>query len=310
MNIKDFATKNLYLKITAIVFAVVIWINAMTDRTIQVAMEVPVRFIGVPESMVVTDVNYDSVNVLIEGRRKDFIFMNLLKEYPYIEVNVKEIAMNDFSMNIDNTVINLPFSDNMSIVKIKYTQSIKVTIDSLKQKEVAVMPVIKGVPAEGYAVFGEIEVYPSKAYISGGKSLLEKISYVNTEPIDIGSTKKEIRKNVKLINEKQFIDMDTKSAKVKIMLDKTVSRTFYDVPAVFINKNKNITLHPDSFSFTATLSGPEKIMKEIFSGELSPIVDVSYIKRPGRYSVPINLSIQKNIRLLDLEPDTFFVEAR
>lgn len=310
MNLRDLLSKNIYLKITASIFAVVIWINAMTDRTVQEPVNVPVRFVGLPESMVVTDVNYDSVSVIIEGKRKDFILMKILGDNPYIEVNVKDIEMNNFQMNIDNTVFNLPFSDNMRIVKIKHPQYIKVAVDSLKQKEVTIMPVISGSPADGYSMFGEIAVFPPKANISGGKRLLEKISYINTEQIDIGNTKRNLKRTVGLVNDKKFIDVDLKSVKVTIMLDKTVSRTFTDVPVVLVNKSKGITLKPDSFSFNATLSGPNRIMKDIFSGELSPIIDVSYIKKPGRYPVPVSLSLQKNIRVIDIDPDTFYVEAR
>ena len=88
---------------------------------------------------------------------------------------------------------------------------------------------------------------------------------------------------------------------IKELLQKLLNHIVKKTPSKY-------RISPDSMYLTVEIEGPEAIVKNLFAGELAPLIDVSNIKKKGMYKYPINLRY-KNIKVLLVIPDTLEIIA-
>ncbi len=311
MNIKAFFRKNKLIKSIALIIAIFVWLNAMLNRDVQIEKTADIILRNIPDSLVITSMNQSETEIILEGKSMEFILMKLFRRKVIVEINLNDFNVEpneNLMINIDNSMIKIPLSDEeMNILRIK-EKTIVLSMDSLRTKEVPVVPVLENNPASGYARSGEIIYEPEKVIITGGKSLIEKIFHIETSSINLEKATKNFSEKALIKHNYQFITVEPKIINVTIPVDKLMKRRFDSVPVELLNIPSKYRISPDSMYLTVEIEGPEAIVKNLFAGELAPLIDVSNIKKKGMYKYPINLRY-KNIKVLLVIPDTLEIIA-
>lgn len=304
MNWRGFYKRNLWLKVTALLIALVIWVNAVMNREVEIEYRVPVRVLNVPDSMTVADMSHEFVNVQLAGRTSEFLYMKFLNRPVYLNVDINdyEISPNEpIEVNLDDESFVFP-GEPMNIEK-KRDREISITIDSIDSKYVPIMPVIENTPAEGYMKYGAIMYTPEKVKITGGRRLISGIYHIETEPISLSGITRSfsIKKNV---NDKyDFVIIEPKAINITIPVDKVERRSFNNIPVEFINLPVSMEMTPDSFLLDIEIEGPKTIVDNLFSGELAPLVDMSSFAKKGQYTIPVNINYE-NIHIISIKPES------
>ncbi len=309
MNIKEMFRRNLLLKITSIVLALIIWFNATTDRIVEMPVRVNVGYYNLKDGLVVSNISSSIINSVIEARRRDFMIMKMFGREPVFNANLKEARKGEFRVAVDKSMILFPITTDMNIVRINQPDEIIYYIDSVYSKTVPVMPVINGKPSEGYIRSSNAVIEPDKVTITGGRSVIDNIGYVETEVIDITGSTKTLRKTAYLRNKNEYSEISPSDVLVTIPIEKQVTKVFESVPVTFLNKPKYLSIEPESISLEISITGPESRLKNMLPGELSPAVDLSEIRKKGSYSYEINIDIQGLI-ITGILPQTIVINAK
>lgn len=294
----------MWLKITALIIALVIWINAVMNREVQINYQVPVRIMNVPDSMIIAGMSQRDINIQLNGKTSEFLSMKLLNMniFVYIDLNDYDVKANvPIDISLNNEFFVFP-RDPMSIEKIR-ERDISIIVDSVETKYVPIMPVIENTPAEGYMKYGEIVYSPEKVKITGGRNLISGIYHIETEPVDINSATKTFSVKKKINEKYSFVTVEPRTVTISIPVDKIERKSFEHVPVEFINSPSNRTMNPDSFLLDVVIEGPKSIIGNIFSGELAPLIDLSSYRRPGHYKIPVSISYE-NIHVISLNPES------
>ncbi len=311
MNIKAFFNKNKLIKSIALIIAIIMWLNAMLSRDVQIEKTADIILRNIPDSLVITSMNQLETEIILEGKSMEFILMKLFRRKVIIEINLNDFNIEpneNLMINIDNSMIKIPFVDEeINILRIK-EKIIILSMDSLRVKEVPVVPVLENNPASGYVRSGEIIYNPEKVRIKGGKSLIEKIFHIETSSINLENATKNFSEKTLIKHNYQFITVEPKIINVTIPVDKLIKRKLDSVPVELLNVPLNYDISPDSMYLTVEVEGPEAIVKNLFAGELAPLIDVSNIREKGIYKYPINLRY-KNLKVLLVIPDTVEIIA-
>ncbi len=305
MDILKFFKSNIELKIIAILLALIIWFNAMLDESISVDKYVKINYSDIPNSMVLTNVSKDKILVLFEGKRRDFLIINLFNKHPYINIRVKgmENIDNRYAVKLDNSQIHIPMHIPLRIIQIKDNDSLFFEIDSITEKTVGITPYIVGSPADGYTMCSDIIIQPEKILIKGGRKLINKINYIKTNEIDISNINKSFSKTINLVNDNKFIELSNKQVNISVKIEKIMKKHFSKVPVIFLNKPKGFVIKPDTVFINVEIRGPESKVKNLMAGEISPIIDISNIHKKGKYKYPVKISL-RDINILNLKPDS------
>jgi len=310
MNLNDFFRKNLSLKIFSIVIAAVLWFYAASSQRVELRMKTEITFINAPDSIVIASVNSQSADILFSGKSRDFLIMKLLGKRPECRIDLSSCGKGKYTFPLLGDSVDTRSSGNIRVIAILYPEKVEVETDSLFEKDVIVTPVITGKPHEEYALSGDVEVAPQKVRIYGAKSILSKMTSVETKEINIENAKRSVLKNSSLNIPNAHIKSEIHSVSVKIPVDGVTSRDFPGVPVIFINKSPSFDVSPDSFSVDIQLSGPKKLLNEILAGEISPMIDLSVISSRGEYTLEITIPKKKYVETIAVSPSFVKVTAK
>ncbi len=171
-------TNNLGLKLLSLLVAVVLWLvvvnidDPVTTRTfngIHVDIENADTITSEGKVYSILD-GSDTVNVTVKAKRSvlDSLVASDIKAY----ADIRE-------MDVDLGLVPIDVYSQRNANKIEEitsrTKNLKISMESLQTKQFAIVNIISGVPAEGYAV-GDITINPNVIKVSGPASVVEKVT--------------------------------------------------------------------------------------------------------------------------------------
>ncbi|MEO0303846.1 MAG: CdaR family protein, partial [candidate division WOR-3 bacterium] len=306
----NFFKTNISLKLISLLIGFLIWFYAFIQEDLVITFPVRVNIITDDEDM--TFFIYDGSKIEIEfsGKRKDFMMMKLLKNFPQYEIRVEnyDLRENEEELNFDNLLI--PQQVNLVPIKFKGKRILKYYIDRKITKDVNVVLKFKGVLNQNISFYKDVEFEPKRIKISGPEILIKDLDFVESEEIDLSELKKSLSLKTKLKKISEFIEYETHYINVNFFIERKIAKIFQDVPVLFVNKNKNLKILPDSLSATVEVEGPESLIKNMLPGELTLTIDLSSIEKKGEYILRVNQPIKEFVRIKNVNPSEIKVVVR
>jgi len=209
-----------------------------------------------------------------------------------------------------------------NVIESKYLNmkqsSALVTIPIYPLKTVDVKANIIGEPAEGFAI-EKITVVPSKVAVNGYSSIIERLSYLTTEAINIQGANSSIEKKVNFILEDglNLVPGEPASVNVIINISETTINTTVTVEQVELqNIPEGYEVETVNLPITIQLKGPYTKINTITSQDLSPSVDLSIIDtqagviEPGQYELPLNIKVPEQTEVVSISNANVKVNIR
>lgn len=310
--LKKKITNNIFLKILALLVAFILWL-------LVVNFDDPVvytTYSGVPVEVINADAltdqgkvyeiinNTGTISVTIYGTRS--VVDSISKE------NIRAIAdMEDLTLM--NT-ISIQLSTNKNFDKLETMrsdiQAVELEIEDMKVVNLPINMELKGEPASGY-IAGDVVTNQNTVRISGPKSVVEQIAYVEGE-VDISNRVSDITTNVDL----RFYDVDgiqiehhnlvqnirSINVSVAILATKEIPVNYHisGTPAEGYIANPEVTAD----YMTVRIAGRQSLVDSITSLEI-PAAALNVEDREADFSMVVNLEryLPDGIRLADANFD-------
>ncbi len=212
--IKNFLTKNLWLKLASLILATALWLFVILSGRTEITMDVPVVYQGLKQQLDLMD-SPKKVSVSIEGQGSLLRNIRRGEIRAVIDLSGAKSGRSFYTLNKD--VFELPKALLLTNID---PETISVTIESELKKRVPVKPSIVGRPEKGFAIY-EIKVVPENIVLEGPKSLVMKIYSVKTEPIDINGLNNNLQYKANLDLENSTIRKNVNKVEVNITVKKT-----------------------------------------------------------------------------------------
>ena len=219
-RIKRFLTENIGLKILSIVGALALWL-------IVVNVDDPVvskTYSGIQVEVLNTDAitedgktyeiieNSDVISVTVMAKRS--VIEDMSKDYIKATADINNIT---FADTVPIEVHSTRYSDRLQSITAR-SRSLKLKVENRLEKQVEIVAVAKGVPAEGY-VMGKIKPDEEYVTVSGPESVVSLITQARTS-IDITGAAGNVEKRASLV----FYDADG-----AVITDKMLNSSFSGV---------------------------------------------------------------------------------
>lgn len=182
----------------AILVAAVIWMFASESRREDVldrSLTVPVAVLGVPANMVLSGSPDESVKVTVRGPESQV--RNLESDTLGATINLSGARPGTLNVPIPTDSINAP--RNVEVISIE-PATLRVQLELLQRKYVAIRPYLVGSPQPGFVV-ENIEPRPDNALIVGPASLVEEVSEIPTERVILTGRTATFRETVGVISD-------------------------------------------------------------------------------------------------------------
>lgn len=163
----------------ALAIALLLWTMAHGTTNIERAFDIPIELYGLKDTQVVTEQSVDAINVRVMGSRAALRNLEPSKlRYP-VDVAGSKPGVAEYEVDVSQ--LELP--RGARIVS-RSPSHIQVRFEPRGRKAVGVRVDLEGEPPEGY-VLRDVEVEPSRVWLSGARSQVMRLSEVVTEPIDL-----------------------------------------------------------------------------------------------------------------------------
>lgn len=189
---KKLLRENLWLKVSAVLLSVFLWLFVTSSGQSEQTFEVPVEFKNVPIGMGIVNSSIKSVNVTVRGQER--LMKNLRASDMRVLVSLTRAMKGEGTYFIEKDDVKLPYA--MSVINVQ-PPSIKLSLEEMVTKTIRVKPVIIGVPERGFFV-GQITVDPRTVQVKGLESEIRRLRDIRTEAIDITGFNKTITQEVNL----------------------------------------------------------------------------------------------------------------
>ena len=195
-------------------------------------------------------------------------------------------------------------------VKLK-NQQVEVSVDLKDIKYVELVPSVVGEVAHGYTI-SSIEMNPSFIEISGAKSILDKISHIDTTKINVSNAKNTFSTDCEFLQvSKNFTIEDVNPAKATVIITPLeYEKQFENNSVQILNLDDNFEIVSNLPKINVTLKGTMPDLEPYEPGKNFVQLDCSLIKSEGIYSIPVKINYPKKFQLLSKSFDTINLKIK
>lgn len=270
----------LLLMLASFGLALFFWYWVGGQERSEVIVSVPLEYRNLPKNLEILsdDSLVSKVNVWVKGTTATV--KNLAPQEVSVWVDLDKTTAGEriFELNTEN--VKLPYG--FSVLRISPSQ-LKVSVEEVVRRKVAVLPRLEGVAPAGYAIKKTI-VSPPEVEIVGPQSEVSKVRHVITDSIDVSVMKSDTAKTV---------NVGVESNIVRLGHDKTVVVTLYvgeiedmmtlrHIPVTITNAKGVARTNPKTVR--VDLQAPKRLLTLATEENTAAILDVKELK-PGLYEL-------------------------
>jgi YbbR domain-containing protein len=211
-----------------------------------------------------------------------------------LELNLELKAYNSDDKVISSDIIKIEPNTLNVVVPVKKTKTVDVSVKR------------KGTPTNKDTVVREIEVVPNKVDIAGEAALLNNITVIETEVVDLSDVTGNRTQELKLIIPEGISLVNNKgTVSVKITTDKITQKN-YSIDVSFNNLGADYNISPEKAKVNVTVSGIDNRIAALNADEIKAFIDLANLAE-GEHTVPITVKVPEGVTLLNTNPQNIKV---
>jgi len=188
-------TRDAGLKIAALLLAVFVWVIVAERRPVELVADIPVRYVNMPAKATLASKVPDVARVRIGGSG---IFMRWRLGDTHVEVNLSAAERGVVTHVLSPAEVITDSEQGLRVLEVLEPKAIKVELDDLVSKEVAVRPILSGALAADKVLVGLPAAAPERVVLSGARQVMAALTSIPTVPIDAGHLARKGKVNARL----------------------------------------------------------------------------------------------------------------
>ena len=184
------------------------------------------------------------------------------------------------------------------------TISAEVTIES-RGKVVSVVPRIIGVPAEGFSVQQRTSL-PDTILVDGPQEELDKLLFVDTEPVDISDASESISRRVGIADLPaglHIVDPPSGKVEVRVAIEDTTSKatvfSALSVEPIGLSDDLQATIDPATVN--VSVNAPRATLQAMTADDVKVRIDLTGLG-PGTYTLQPDVTVPQGVTWLGNDP--------
>ncbi len=288
-------SKNLFLKLLSLAFAILLWFFVVLEDKVEKEVPAEIKIKNVPHELILVKEPPKFVIVHVNGPRS--ILRNLERNPLKITLDLRDLGPGKHLLKLKARHLNLPAG--LKVIKIEPSR-VEVVLDRILQKTVQVEPGIYGSPPPGWKIVS-IQVRPKKIKISGPRSVVSKLKRVRTQAVDINGATKDIRKKVPL-KLPPLVKAEPEKVELYVrIVEHIVTREIKDLPLQVVGLKKGLKARVSPKKVNVVLQGPERLLGAFSDLEIRAFVEAQKLSL-GKHWLKVKIDVPSGIKIIKIEP--------
>ena len=310
-GLRRLVPSNLGLKLVALGLALIVYASVYLDEEHEAIVSMPLIVDNTRQDRVLLDSPPERVVAKIVATGRIVLRLKLTGMGNDELVTVVRILPGEEGVDrslIPSDVV-VPLGLDVRVVEIKEPKHLRLRVDELAEKELPVLPRVRGQVPQGFVLSGEVTLDPARVTISGPRTLVEHLEEVYTEPIALEERKGPFNQVSEVVLDRR-LRADPEHVRASADVERTAQLEMTGVPVVVRNRRRYETeVDPDSGN--VVLLGPASRMRRIRelhdAGQntgVSIVLDASGLP-PGTHVVTPIVELTRELRLVSIFPPRF-----
>jgi YbbR domain-containing protein len=293
--------RRLGAKVFAAACAFVLWffVNA-GERETQV-LPFPIELRNVPERAVLTNPDrVDTVSVRLNGPGPLMASLDARRSPIVVDLSKAEVGQ-DLRLKIRDEMVRVP--RGVRILEIEPSR-IPVRLERVKRMSVPVNLAATGEPRDGFKV-ERLQATPAKVQVSGPASIIDRLTVLDTEPIDLTDLSASTQKTVGLVRTDQLgVKPEVVTVDVTVAPIMT-TRDFKRLNVEVRNVDRPFQLKPARVNLT--VRGPQRVVQDLTLDDGAVYVDGGN-REPGEHMVEAEVTLPPEVEVVKRDPPVIRLE--
>lgn len=293
--------ENLWVKVAAILLAILLWFHVATEKTYQIEISLPLAQIEVSDDLVISEPPPDSITVLVSAIGKTLLSSGWKKEGVRLVVSGGRAAK--FKTEVSPSNLSLVKMDKVTLLDVVQPREIVLSCERKMDKTVPVMLKLDVLPDDGYLIDGEPSILPPEVTLTGPRGEIKDFDYIETISKTIEGVRDKFSSRVALNRPQVYgliIQPDTIVAYFDVIPIKR--KEFREIAIKLINtpRGKEFTIKPNSINLR--VAGKTETIDSVSAELFSAIAD--YVLADSNDVIPVQVIAPPGITLLHQSADS------
>jgi YbbR domain-containing protein len=293
--------ENLWVKIAALILAILLWFHVVTNKIYQQEMTLPLTYIDVPGKLVLADAPPDSITVQISATGKRLLRSDWKRSGLRLLVNRSHSGQ--FKLELSKENLSLVKSEKTELLEVVSPREIELTFDKRAEKRVPIISRVYFFPMYCFAAIGNDSIDPAYVTVSGPESKISELRHIETMEKTIEGIKDNITTKLTVKNPNIYgliIRPDTVSIFTQVIPVKV--RTFSNLPIQLINapSNEDYRIYPSQVELR--LAGSSGVIENLKVSQIIVYVDYARVDSSGK--IPIETKTPSSISVVSRSIDS------
>ncbi|MGL5892730.1 MAG: CdaR family protein [Bacteroidia bacterium] len=284
------------------------WLLHALSKQYTTVQRVQVVYMNLPADKLLSSNLPDSVDAELRGSGFTLLTWKLGRIPGVLELDVRLARRNvrgDLALltNISNLRLRSSFGRGASVVRV-HPDTIALSFSPRVSRKVPVRAVVSVSPAPQFQLADSISTDPAFVVISGSAEMVNRISYVTTEPRSYDAIDKNVEETVplQLSGTARQLSVQPASVKLNVKVDKfTEARITIPVTAINVPPGTTLKTIPDKAELVFLV--PLSEYGSISANQFRVVADYKNIT-PGRSTIPLTIVRRPlSVRNLRTEPE-------
>jgi hypothetical protein len=211
---------NLGLKFTALLLAVLVYLNVYTDRATTMLVSFPLEYTELPESLSVSGPLPAVVQAELRGTGKQLILLRV-KE-PRIQLSLAGARRGRWERALAASDLPLPEDGSIAMENLVGPRVVTLEIDRRAHRDIPVAAHVSGQPAPGFAWSGVALPEPSRVRVTGPEQVLMDLDTLELAPVRIDGRRDTLSALVTPVNLPEWCTIDPPAVAVRVNLSRRI----------------------------------------------------------------------------------------
>ncbi|MDH4222520.1 MAG: hypothetical protein OEV55_03155 [candidate division Zixibacteria bacterium] len=300
---------NLWLKLAAILLALLLWFYASTDRSYEYTLSYGLELVNLSSELNLAEPLPDEIKVMITGKGKDILKLLLIKG-KRLKIDAGDFPAGEHRLQIKKEMITIPEELNLSITEVITPRVLSINLQKVTEKKVPIISQLSFTPEEGYFIKGEVKFTPGKVRVSGPSEYVEKTMFILTQKKEYIGLTRPFSESIELVAPSSYnLKIFPQGVNFSVDIKKGMKTRMEKLPVKVINLSSGRTgyLHPQTINLE--LLGEEESISGLTPESVIVVIEGKGLKR-GKTKIAPSVRVPRDIVLLKSEPDSFNLEIR
>ena len=189
--------ENLWVKIAAIVLAILLWFHVATDKVYQNSYTLPLKAVEITGDLVLTKPPpVDSITIMVSAQGKKLLRTDWKKQG--LKLVASRSLPGKFGVDVTTDNLSLIKADEIELLEVLDPREISLVCDESSTRTLPIQNRINVIPDEGFMVDRGDSLNPTVVTVSGPKRMIDTLTYIATEADNFDAVRNDFSQKVAL----------------------------------------------------------------------------------------------------------------